>query len=168
MTGDVVNQNKACHTPESEERGNDSVVPSEVSRIFGKGASALAFEPVRSSTPTRDDSKRNASIGSESCLENEEDSSKKLRLDISPNDKKEIPSDLSPTIEDTGGGDNSLILMEVQEKGLPTETVHQDGEQASNLSLSSREESFDQGDQGTKHGIPGTSQDEGLSSGQSS
>ena len=67
-----LNQNEALGKLESEGRGSDLQAPSEVSRIFGKGASAITFEPVNSSTPTRDDFKRTVSTGSDSYLINDE------------------------------------------------------------------------------------------------
>ena len=80
---DSASQNENEGSPEKGGKECDTLAPSEVSRIFRSGASALMFDHVRSSKPTRDDSKWNASIGSENCLVNEEDSAKKLRLDTS-------------------------------------------------------------------------------------
>ena len=90
---------------------NTTLVESEVSRIFGKGASGLSFEPVQSSTPSRDEFKRNASIGSDGCLESDLDSSKKLRLELSPSKGKpptEPKEDKTATVDDSGGG---MVLL---------------------------------------------------------
>ena len=99
---------------DGKEEVNGNETPG-VSRIFGKGASQLVFDPVQSSTPTREESKRNNSIGSDEHLEADLDSSKKLRLDFSPG--KDPPKstdvgsmgDLSPNGEDTGGGGSSPL-----------------------------------------------------------
>ena len=78
-----------------------SISQSEVSKIFGKGASDLRFEPGKSSTPTRDDFKRNNSVGSTGSLDSDKDSSKKLRLDLSPSSNS--PEAADEMAEDSGG-----------------------------------------------------------------
>ena len=72
-----------------------------MSKIFGKGASDLRFEPGKSSTPTRDDFKRNNSVGSTGSLDSDKDSSKKLRLDLSPSSNS--PEAADEMAEDSGG-----------------------------------------------------------------
>ena len=85
----------------------DKSQSTDLSRIFGKGASNLQFDPVRASTTSRDEPKRNASISSEGGLENEEDPSKKIRLDLSPS-SREKGNDLPPNVDDSGGSGFSL------------------------------------------------------------
>ena len=100
----------------SENKGN------ELSAIFGSGASQINFEPVKSSTPIREDpNKRSASMGDEGDDSRKEnltglDHLKRLRLDSSAIDTDEVrnlvlqgprvPVDPSYdlTIHDAGGG----------------------------------------------------------------
>ena len=100
----------------SENKGN------ELSAIFGSGASQINFEPVKSSTPLREDSnKRSASMGDEGDDSRKEnltglDHLKRLRLDSSANDSDKgrnldlqaplVPFDPSYvlTIHDAEGG----------------------------------------------------------------
>ena len=103
---------------EREDLGDQTILAqTEVSQIFGKGASSLSFNPVQSSTPTRDEgsileiardeSKRNVSVGSEDCLEPINDSSsKKLRLDVSPSDC-DFPTDDVELNPDKSGEDSA-------------------------------------------------------------
>ena len=94
---------------------------SEVSKIFGKGASKLSFKPVQSSTPNREESKRNASIGSDGQIESDLDSSKKLRLDFSPN-KKDPPDPTELEIVETLGsqveGNGSGLVSSIPHKDM--------------------------------------------------
>ena len=98
------------------------VTGNELSAIFGSGASQINFEPVKSSTPIREDpSKRSASMGDEGDDSQKEnlaglDHLKRLRLDSSAVDSDEemnldlqaplVPVDPSYvlTIHDAGSG----------------------------------------------------------------
>ena len=95
------------------------VAGTELSAIFGSGASRFDFDPIESSTPIREDpNKRSVSMGDDSRKENLTglDHLKRLRLDSSANDSDKgrnldsqappVPFDPSYvlTIHDAGGG----------------------------------------------------------------
>ena len=120
---------------EDKEEGNvlfadsnaEDVTGTELSAIFGPGASGINFDPVKSSTPTREDpNKRGASVDDEGDDSREEVLSgldlflKKPRLDLSTSDSDDgtnldvpvspVPGDPSYvlTIHDAGGGGVSV------------------------------------------------------------
>ena len=110
---------------------------SEVSRIFGKGASGLCFEPVQSITPSRNEFKRNASVGSDGCLESDLDSSKKLRLDLSLSKGKPFTLPLEVAVQEEQGavddsaGIASLHIPQCDEANEVVSTVQGLGDKES-------------------------------------
>ena len=120
---------------------------------------------MSASTPTREEFKRNASVGSDGQLESD-DSSKKLRLDMSP--KIDPGSDLASKIEDSGSGSpippstsgnvHSNAREDCSEALVPRDTTINESQ------ISSKSENLDKNDEmlesAVLHDVSVTSMDE--------